>query len=212
MHSSSNVNIRPAVLMSRVCPHVNHKFSSISVKPRSIFMQNQRNYSSQSKSAIFDGFAKSMKSWEVNSYDGPRAMKLNEAAAIPSIGKHEVLVQIKASSVNPLDVMMTKGYGKEIFQVFRHLERGELSYDIDFPYTPGRDFAGIVVQAGSSVTNVREGDEVYGVLLFGHYGSHAEYTKTYEGLVRAMSQKKFRNFWNDRIWIWNVHDLMFIRF
>ena len=122
--------------------------------------------------------------WQVNSYDGPRAMTLNPVAPIPPIAKNEVLVKIKASSVNPLDVMMTKGYGKEIFQIFRHLEHGEISYDIDFPYTPGRDFAGIVVQAGNSVKTVREGDEVYGVVLFGHCGTHGEYTKTSEGLVR----------------------------
>jgi NADPH:quinone reductase-like Zn-dependent oxidoreductase len=102
------------------------------------------------------------------------------------------LVKVKAASVNPIDVAMSKGYGSEVISSVRKLERGKLPQPfkptIDFPITLGRDFAGTVVEKGSGVTDVHVGDEVYGVLGFTEHGSHAEYTVARGDLVRKKPQ------------------------
>jgi NADPH:quinone reductase-like Zn-dependent oxidoreductase len=35
---------------------------------------------------------------------------------LPKLSPEEVLVQVKSAGINPLDVMMSKGYGKKLFE------------------------------------------------------------------------------------------------
>jgi NADPH:quinone reductase-like Zn-dependent oxidoreductase len=83
----------------------------------------------------------------------------------PRIGDEEMLVRVHASSVNPVDVFIAAGALKEMAE---H----------EFPVTLGRDFAGVVEQAGSGVSRYRVGDDVFGFLLHAnptvHDGSWAE--------------------------------------
>lgn len=55
----------------------------------------------------------------------------------------------------------------------------------EFPLTLGRDFAGVVIAKGSSVSSFELGDEVYGVVKPQSRGCHAEYTVTSNTLVRT---------------------------
>ena len=131
---------------------------------------------------------RTMRAWEINSYSGPEMLQLNETAKLPVIrNPEEVLVRVKAASVNPLDVEMTKGYGAQVFQTLRHIEKGKIcslrQSNVEFPLTMGRDFSGIVVETGAGVNDVKVGDEVYGVLRFTEHGSHAEYTVARQDLV-----------------------------
>eukprot|EP01102_Stenamoeba_stenopodia_P001841 TRINITY_DN11668_c0_g1_i1.p1 TRINITY_DN11668_c0_g1~~TRINITY_DN11668_c0_g1_i1.p1 ORF type:complete len:448 (-),score=57.94 TRINITY_DN11668_c0_g1_i1:1-1344(-) len=64
----------------------------------------------------------------------------------------EVLVEVHAASVNPIDCMMARGYGKDVF--FASGRRFGL----------GRDFSGKIVDVGSSAWRFRIGDEVYGAV------------------------------------------------
>jgi NADPH2:quinone reductase len=67
----------------------------------------------------------------------------------PQIAPNEVLVGVSASSVNPLDNAIASGMLKDMVE---H----------EFPIVLGRDFAGVVEQAGSEVSGLSEGDEVFG--------------------------------------------------
>jgi NADPH:quinone reductase-like Zn-dependent oxidoreductase len=67
----------------------------------------------------------------------------------PQIAPNEVLVRVRASSVNPVDNAIASGMLKDMVE---H----------EFPVVLGRDFAGVVEQAGSDVRDLSIGDEVFG--------------------------------------------------
>src|SRR5215211_2495806 len=69
----------------------------------------------------------------------------------PQIAPNEVLVRVRASSVNPIDNAIASGMLKDMVE---H----------EFPVVLGRDFSGVVEQAGSDVRGLSVGDEVFGFL------------------------------------------------
>ena len=81
----------------------------------------------------------------------------------PAIGKGQVLVKIKASGINPLDLKIKQGKGEHAQQ--------------KLPAILGIDLAGIVEEAGEGVTIFKPGDKVYGMTggIGGNQGSLAEY-------------------------------------
>ena len=66
----------------------------------------------------------------------------------PAVGAHDVLIQVHAASVNPLDSKIRSGAFKPI-----------LPYTL--PLVLGNDVAGIVLRVGAAVTRFKAGDEVY---------------------------------------------------
>ena len=82
----------------------------------------------------------------------------------PELQDHEVLVEVVATSVNPID---------------RRLRSGELQEYITrtFPVVPGWDLAGRIVKVGTQVTHWKEGDEILGLAFTWsiQHGSYAEY-------------------------------------
>ncbi len=93
----------------------------------------------------------------------------------PEPAADELLVRVHASSINPIDVMAAAGALK-----------GMMEYD--FPYVPGRDFAGVVEAVGSEVVGSKVGDAVLGFLTKPvlHDGAWADYlTVRVEGFVVA---------------------------
>jgi NADPH:quinone reductase-like Zn-dependent oxidoreductase len=82
----------------------------------------------------------------------------------PTIGAAEVLVQVKAIGLNPVDVKTTHGKG-----VYGRLKDEQ-------PLIPGWDISGIVTEIGADVTAFKPGDEVFGMVNFpGHGRAYAEY-------------------------------------
>ncbi|HJR39350.1 MAG TPA: NADP-dependent oxidoreductase [Nocardioidaceae bacterium] len=74
---------------------------------------------------------------------------LNAAeVADPTVGDSDVLIDVRAASINPLDTMVRNGDFKQL-----------LSYRP--PFVLGHDVAGVVTQVGSAVTGFKVGDEVY---------------------------------------------------
>jgi NADPH:quinone reductase-like Zn-dependent oxidoreductase len=69
----------------------------------------------------------------------------------PQIAPNEVLVRVRASSVNPVDNAIVSGMLKDMVE---H----------EFPILLGRDYAGVVEQAGSDVSGLSVGDEVFGFI------------------------------------------------
>jgi NADPH:quinone reductase-like Zn-dependent oxidoreductase len=81
----------------------------------------------------------------------------------PLVGPDQVLVAVKAASVNPVDYKIRAGY-----------IQGALPHH--FPLIQGWDAAGVVVKAGPAVDGYEPGDEVLGYLRKDHVqnGTYAE--------------------------------------
>lgn len=79
----------------------------------------------------------------------------------PAVGVHDVLIQVHATSVNPLDSKIKTGEFKLI-----------LPYA--FPLVLGNDLAGVVVRTGSAVKRFKPGDEVYARPPEARIGTFAE--------------------------------------
>lgn len=105
--------------------------------------------------------ASSMKVAQYDRYGAPRDVLKIVSAPIPKPGPDELLIRVRASSVNPIDCALRSGYGRAFFE-----KRAAL------PLSPGRDIAGEVVAKGSSVTTFAPGDAVYASVF---YGANAEY-------------------------------------
>lgn len=87
-----------------------------------------------------------MKAARFHAYGGDVVV---ENMAPPAIGPDEVLVEVKAAALNPLDVKMHAGWMHEVFPV-------------DLPHTIATDLAGVVVRVGDRVQRFRPGDHVVG--------------------------------------------------
>ncbi|WP_426338195.1 NADP-dependent oxidoreductase [Pseudoduganella sp. S-14] len=91
----------------------------------------------------------------------------------PTIKPDEILVQVYAAGLNPIDYMIPKGSFKPILK-------------FDLPATMGSDLAGVVVEVGSRVTRFKVGDAVFASLFDLGAGSLAEYAAVPE---RAAAHK-----------------------
>jgi NADPH:quinone reductase len=91
---------------------------------------------------------------------------LREDLPAPTPADDEVLVRVEGSSVNPVDGSIASGM------------LAQMGIEYDYPVVLGRDYAGVVEQAGSAVSRFSPGDEVFGFLLHAnpkaHEGSWAE--------------------------------------
>ncbi len=81
---------------------------------------------------------------------------------IPKISSDDLLVEIHAASINPIDYKVRDGKVKML-----------LSYKM--PLVLGNDFSGVIVKVGKSVTEFQVGDEVYGRPRKSRIGTFAEY-------------------------------------
>ncbi len=93
-------------------------------------------------------------------FGGPEVLKLEEIP-MPEPKNGEILIHVRAVSVNPIDYKIRSGKYTRA--------------NIKLPVTLGRDVAGVVQKIGSGVNHVRVGDEVYAFLgaLSGGYAEYA---------------------------------------
>ncbi|KAF6205373.1 hypothetical protein GE061_019544 [Apolygus lucorum] len=118
-----------------------------------------------------------MSAWRVTSYGNLDKLCLSNDVSKPTIVKpRDVLVKVRAASLNPIDAAMLGGYGQVLLDAMRSLEGCvQDTKKISLPLTLGRDFCGEVVAKGNDVRNVRVRDTVYGVVVPHLPGSHAEF-------------------------------------
>jgi NADPH:quinone reductase-like Zn-dependent oxidoreductase len=102
-----------------------------------------------------------MKALTLNGYDGLGSMRFADVA-VPEPGPNDVLVEVRAATINPVDGKITNGY-----------LRGRV--DFPLPHVLGRDGAGVVAKIGSAVAGFAAGDQVYGVADQARWGTQAEY-------------------------------------
>ncbi|WP_262247970.1 NADP-dependent oxidoreductase [Parapedobacter soli] len=100
--------------------------------------------------------------------------QLNDAdIPMPLIGEQDVLVEIRAASVNAVDWKIRSGYMKEI-----------LAYE--FPLVLGLDIAGVVKKVGAAVSRFKVGDAVLAKSNLADNGGYAAYTALHENLLEKI--------------------------
>src|ERR1700751_1715841 len=98
-----------------------------------------------------------MKAVRLSEYGGQ--VSLDEVPT-PSIARDEILVKVRCTAVNHLDLVEASGSLKQILP-------------IDLPWIPGHEFSGVVEQIGSDVAVWAKGDAVFGTTTV--MGAYAEY-------------------------------------
>ena len=107
-----------------------------------------------------------MKAVRYHRYGGPDVLELQEVA-MPAAGDGELLVRVRAASVNPLDWHFMRG-APYLVRAMAGLSRPKPSAS-----RLGADMAGTVEAVGQNVTGFQPGDEVFGGLE--ERGTLAEY-------------------------------------
>ncbi len=101
-----------------------------------------------------------MKAVQIESFGGPEMLRIQDVDR-PQPKDDEVLIQVRAASVNPVDYKIRAG---------RYPPVKEES----LPKVLGRDISGVIVGRGAAVATFLDGDEVIAMLDRGQ-GGYAEY-------------------------------------
>ena len=98
-----------------------------------------------------------MKAAYIDKFGGPEVLKVGDLPD-PAAGAGQIVVDVAAASINAADYKVRAGEYKQA----------------NFPLILGRDFSGTVSALGSGVTDLRVGEEVFGVLETGRDGTYCE--------------------------------------
>lgn len=113
-----------------------------------------------------------MKAIQYNDYGNSDVLKQVEVP-VPSVKNgNDVLVQVKAVGVNPIDIKIRMGFMKAVRPV-------------EMPFVPGGEAAGIIVAIGDDVSAFKVGDEVIALTRTNGY---AEYVTAHENSVLLKPQ------------------------
>ncbi|GAA0433806.1 NADP-dependent oxidoreductase [Lentibacillus halophilus] len=88
----------------------------------------------------------------------------------PELKPNDILIEIKATSVNPVDWQIREGYLQQMIPY-------------EFPLIIGWDAAGVVKKIGSNVSKFSVGDDVYSSPDMMRNGTYAEYVAVNEDMV-----------------------------
>jgi NADPH:quinone reductase-like Zn-dependent oxidoreductase len=111
-----------------------------------------------------------MKAIIINTYGSPEVL-LESNIAVPKVGPKQLLIEVKAAGVNPIDWKIRKGNFK-------------LLTGRRFPKVLGTDIAGIVKETGDKVTGFQPGDTVMAMInVMTGQGGYAELAVTTEKYV-----------------------------
>lgn len=118
-----------------------------------------------------------MKAIVVDEYGSPKNARLTDAD-IPKVKDGFLLVRMHAAAVNPFDVKIVTGMVKDWVPV-------------EFPYVPGMDGAGEVIDIGEGVENWRKGDAVLAQFPRGAFAQHALISANDKKLARKPAALDF---------------------
>lgn len=97
----------------------------------------------------------------INQYGGSEGLQ-EENVKLPALKEDQVLVQVQATSINPIDWKLREGYLQQMF-------------DWEFPIILGWDVAGIISVVGENVTDWQIGDRVFARPATTRFGTYADY-------------------------------------
>jgi NADPH:quinone reductase-like Zn-dependent oxidoreductase len=105
-----------------------------------------------------------MRAVALDGFGGPEVLTV-KTLPVPEVGPDEVLIEVETAGVGVWDPYEIEGGFAKLYGV-----------EPKFPYVPGSDSAGTVVDVGASVTRFHQGDRVYAFTLSNPKGgSYAEY-------------------------------------
>lgn len=110
-----------------------------------------------------------MKALLCKQFGPPESLVLEEVPS-PKPGPGEVVISIKAASVNFPDVLIIQN---------------KYQFKPPLPFSPGSELAGVVKEVGADVKSVKPGDRV---IAFTAYGAFAEEVKTEAGRLLPMPE------------------------
>jgi NADPH:quinone reductase-like Zn-dependent oxidoreductase len=108
-----------------------------------------------------------MMAWRIHEFGPPDVMRF-ERVPRPAPGPGEVLVKVEAAGVGPWDALIRAG--KSVLPQ-------------PLPLTLGSDLSGDIVAVGPGVSDLRVGDQVYGVTNPRFVGAYAEYAVASAAMV-----------------------------
>ena len=111
-----------------------------------------------------------MKAVVCRQYGPPDSLVVEELPS-PKAGAGEVVVAVKAASVNFPDVLIIQN---------------KYQFKPPLPFSPGSEFAGVVKEVGAGVQAVKPGDKV---IAFSTYGAFAEEVKIEASRLLALPEK-----------------------
>jgi len=97
-----------------------------------------------------------MKAVRLSEYGGPLVF---DDVPPPTIARDEILVRIKSTAVNHLDLVEASGTARQMFP-------------LNLPWIPGHEFSGVVEQIGSDIAAWTPGDAVFGNCGGGAYAEY----------------------------------------
>jgi NADPH:quinone reductase-like Zn-dependent oxidoreductase len=111
-----------------------------------------------------------MKALQITKYGELKdGLSLNETAK-PSISAKDILIEIKAAALNPIDYKLVSGGLKD-------------KVPLDLPSTIGFDVSGVIAEKGAEVTDFELGDAVYCRVPQNQMGTVAEYVAVDDTVV-----------------------------
>jgi NADPH:quinone reductase-like Zn-dependent oxidoreductase len=114
-----------------------------------------------------------MKAIVIDDYGGVEQLHLRELPN-PRPQADEVLVRVRAASVNPVDWKIRQGQLRVILR-------------LNFPFVPGGDIAGEVLATGPEATEFKAGDSVVGFVELKRGGGYAELAVAKKGALALKS-------------------------
>ncbi|KPP79632.1 quinone oxidoreductase-like [Scleropages formosus] len=112
---------------------------------------------------------KLMRAIRVSEFGGPSVLKLCTDVPVPKPAQKQVLIQVHACGVNPVET---------------YIRAGAYSRKPRLPYTPGSDVSGVVVEVGEGVDLFKAGDRVF--TTGSETGGYAEYSVASEDTVHRL--------------------------
>lgn len=113
-----------------------------------------------------------MKAAQIEKYSKHFKVTINDIP-IPEPNENEILIQVKAAAVNPLELLLATGSVR-------------LIQDYKMPLTLGNECSGIVAKIGANVKDFQTGNHVYTRLPLQKIGAFAEYITVDQDAVALM--------------------------
>jgi NADPH:quinone reductase-like Zn-dependent oxidoreductase len=116
-----------------------------------------------------------MKALQIMKYgEIKESLSINEIEK-PLLKPKDILVEVKAASLNPIDYKLVEGKLKDMIS-------------LDLPITIGFDVSGVVIEKSTGVTNFEIGDEIYCRVPQEQMGTIAEFVAVNSELVAKSLQ------------------------
>jgi len=125
-----------------------------------------------------------MRAAALNSYVGVKGVSLQDVEVPTLVRDTDVLIQVKAASLDPVDLKVSQGYGRGLRELVNKYNPNVSSSN--FPVILGRDGSGVISQVGCEVTGLREGDKVWFVVPHCVQGSLASFLVLDQSHVRPL--------------------------